>query len=102
VSFGKMLPRVVIPAVEELKKEGLSRELINRLQNLRKDKGLEVTDRINVKLTAASEVVNAANENLSYICTEILADSLVFEDSLTEGETIEIDGKELKALIQKN
>jgi isoleucyl-tRNA synthetase len=87
---------------EELKKEGLSRELINRLQNLRKDKGLEVTDRINVKLTAASEVVNAANENLSYICTEILADSLVFEDSLTEGETIEIDGKELKALIQKN
>ncbi|MGE8378712.1 MAG: DUF5915 domain-containing protein, partial [Sphingobacterium sp.] len=82
--------------------EGLSRELINRLQNLRKEKGLEVTDRINVKLTAASEVVNAAKENLSYICTEILADSLVFEDSLTEGETIEIDGKELKALIQKN
>jgi len=87
---------------EELKKEGLSRELINRLQNLRKEKGLEVTDRINVKLTAATEVINAANENLSYICTEILADSLVFEDSLTEGETIEIDGKELKALIQKN
>ncbi|WP_312337515.1 isoleucine--tRNA ligase [Sphingobacterium sp.] len=101
-NLGKLTVALDIHITEELKKEGLSRELINRLQNLRKDKGLEVTDRINVKLTAASEVVNAANENLSYICTEILADSLVFEDSLTEGETIEIDGKELKALIQKN
>ncbi|MGJ1235474.1 MULTISPECIES: isoleucine--tRNA ligase [Sphingobacterium] len=101
-NLGKLTVALDVHITEELKKEGLSRELINRLQNLRKDKGLEVTDRINVKLTAASEVVNAANENLSYICTEILADSLVFEDSLTEGETIEIDGKELKALIQKN
>ncbi|QQT52562.1 isoleucine--tRNA ligase [Sphingobacterium multivorum] len=101
-NLGKLTVALDVHITEELKKEGLSRELINRLQNLRKDKGLEVTDRINVKLTAASEVVDAANENLSYICTEILADSLVFEDSLTEGETIEIDGKELKALIQKN
>ncbi|WP_312362677.1 isoleucine--tRNA ligase [Sphingobacterium sp.] len=101
-NLGKLTVALDIHITEELKKEGLSRELINRLQNLRKEKGLEVTDRINVKLTAASEVINAANENLSYICTEILADSLVFEDSLTEGETIEIDGKELKALIQKN
>jgi isoleucyl-tRNA synthetase len=101
-NLGKLTVALDVHITEELKKEGLSRELINRLQNLRKDKGFEVTDRINVKLTAASEVVNAANENLSYICTEILADSLVFEDSLTEGETIEIDGKELKALIQKN
>jgi Isoleucyl-tRNA synthetase (EC 6.1.1.5) len=101
-NLGKLTVALDVHITEELKKEGLSRELINRLQNLRKDKGLEVTDRINVKLTAASEVINAANENLSYICTEILADSLVFEDSLTEGETIEIDGKELKALIQKN
>ena len=101
-NLGKLTVALDVHITEELKKEGLSRELINRLQNLRKDKGLEVTDRINVKLTAASEVVNAANENLLYICTEILADSLVFEDSLTEGETIEIDGKELKALIQKN
>jgi len=101
-NLGKLTVALDVHITEELKKEGLSRELINRLQNLRKDKGLEVTDRINVKLTAASEVVHAANENLSYICTEILADSLVFEDSLTEGETIEIDGKELKALIQKN
>lgn len=101
-NLGKLTVALDVHITEELKKEGLSRELINRLQNLRKEKGLEVTDRINVKLTAASEVVNAAKENLSYICTEILADSLVFEDSLTEGETIEIDGKELKALIQKN
>ncbi|WP_293879621.1 MULTISPECIES: isoleucine--tRNA ligase [unclassified Sphingobacterium] len=101
-NLGKLTVALDIYITEELKKEGLSRELINRLQNLRKEKGLEVTDRINVKLTAATEVINAANENLSYICTEILADSLVFEDSLTEGETIEIDGKELKALIQKN
>ncbi|MDF2853855.1 MAG: isoleucine-tRNA ligase [Sphingobacterium multivorum] len=79
-NLGKLTVALDVHITEELKKEGLSRELINRLQNLRKDKGLEVTDRINVKLTAASEVVNAANENLSYICTEILADSLVFED----------------------
>ncbi len=87
---------------EELKKEGLSRELINRIQNLRKDKGFEVTDRINVKVTQHEDIANAAKENLSYICTEILADSFEFEAILTNADSVEIDGIELQILIEKN
>lgn len=79
----------------------MSRELINRLQNLRKDKGLEVTDRIKVTLTSDAEITAAATENLSYICAEILADTLDFEETLVSGDKIEIDEKELTVLIVK-
>lgn len=101
-NLGKLTVALDIQITEELKKEGLSRELINRIQNLRKDKGFEVTDRINVKVTHNQEIANAANENLSYICTEILADSFIFEETLTNGDSVEIDGIQLQILIEKN
>lgn len=101
-NLGKLTVALDIQISEELKKEGLSRELINRIQNLRKDKGFEVTDRINVKVTQHEDIANAAKENLSYICTEILADSFEFEAILTNADSVEIDGIELQILIEKN
>jgi len=76
--------------------------LINRVQNLRKDKGFEVTDRIKVQLTENVEIQEAANNNLSYICAEILADSFEFVNTLNSDDNIEINETKLKLLIEKS
>lgn len=101
-NLGKLTVALDVNITAELKKEGLSRELINRLQNLRKEKGFEVTDKINVTITQDADIQEAAKDNLSYICTEILATSLEFKEILTEpSDIIEIDGIELRVLIDK-
>jgi len=100
-NIGKLTVALDINVTAELKKEGLSRELVNRIQNLRKEKGLEVTDRIHVNVTQNPEIQDAVNDNLSYICTEILASSLDFKASVESGDTIDIDGIELKVFIVK-
>lgn len=102
-NLGKLTVALDVNITPTLKKEGLSRELVNRIQNLRKEKGFEVTDRIHVTLTQNTDIQEAVDNNLSYICTEILADSIDFKDvSLENGDTIEIDGKELSVIIVKN
>ena len=80
---------------DNLISEGLAREVINRVQNLRKDLGFEVTDRIEITLSAEDKLANAINNNLNYICSETLADEIritpynslekVEEMELTEG-----------------
>lgn len=99
-TLGRLTVALDIQITPELKAEGLSRELINRLQNLRKESGLEVTDRINVSLTADKELQDAIEDNLSYICNEILADSLEF-GILENTGSIEIDGKEIMVELKK-
>ncbi|HLT88576.1 MAG TPA: class I tRNA ligase family protein, partial [Sphingobacterium sp.] len=102
-NLGKLTVALDINITPELKKEGLSRELINRIQNLRKEKGFEVTDRIKVTITQNTEIQEAVENNLSYICTEILANSIDFKEaSLESGDTIEIDGNELRVIVDKN
>ena len=61
---------------DNLISEGLAREVINRVQNLRKDLGFEVTDRIEITLSAEDKLANAINNNLNYICSETLADEI--------------------------
>lgn len=99
-TLGRLTVALDVQITPELKAEGLSRELINRLQNLRKESGLEVTDRINVRLTADKELQDAIEDNLSYICNEILADSLEF-GILENTGSIEIDGKEIMVELKK-
>jgi len=80
---------------DNLINEGIAREVVNRVQNLRKDLGFEVTDRIEITLSAEEKLANAINNNLNYICSETLADELritppntlenVEEIELTEG-----------------
>lgn len=101
-NLGKLTVALDVHISPELKKEGLSRELINRIQNLRKEKGFEVTDRIKVIISQNADIQEAASDNLSYICSETLADSLEFKDTLDKlADTIEIDGTELRVLIDK-
>src|SRR5690606_37542234 len=80
-NLGKLTVALDINITPELKKEGLSRELINRIQNLRKEKGFEVTDRIKVTITQNTEIQEAVENNLSYICTEILANAIDFVEA---------------------
>lgn len=84
---------------DELEKEGLARELVNRIQNMRKDKNFEVTDRIKVELSGDDYIESAVRSNLEYICREILAEKLEVVNKVTMGHEVEVaDG--LNATVQ--
>ncbi len=85
-----------------LKNEGIARELVNRIQNLRKDAGLEVTDRVNVRVQEEKTLKNAINENLEYIKQETLTETLEFEEALKEGTEVAFDGIETRLSIKKH
>jgi len=101
-SLGRLTVALDVQLTQELRNEGLARELVNRLQNLRKEKGFEVTDRIRVSLARTAGIKEAVTENLSYICGEILADSLDF-DLETGGrpDTVEMDGMEMEVNMER-
>jgi isoleucyl-tRNA synthetase len=80
-----------------LKQEGIARELVNRIQNIRKDSGFEVTDKIKVQLQRSGELETAINNNISYIKDETLTQELLFVDSLENAIEIEFD--EIKTII---
>ncbi|MFD2742673.1 MULTISPECIES: isoleucine--tRNA ligase [Sphingobacterium] len=100
-NLGRLTVALDVHISPELRKEGLARELINRIQNIRKDKGFAVTDRIQVTISDNTEIREAVTDNLSYICTEILADALNF-GSISVGDSVEIDEKNLLLLVEKN
>jgi isoleucyl-tRNA synthetase len=82
----------------ELIKEGLARELVNRIQNHRKESGLEVTDKIEVFLKENAELEATVSENKSYILSETLATSLIFKANVEQGSPLEFDT--IKSIIQ--
>ena len=100
-TLGKLTVALDVNISNELKQEGISRELINRIQNLRKGKDFEVTDKINVRLRDHSFINEAVKNNLSYICAEILAESIEVDNQLNEGETVLIDENEILIAITK-
>ena len=100
-TLGALTVALDIHVSEELKQEGIARELVNRIQNLRKDQDFLVTDRIQVRLSDEQTISPAVNNNLAYICAEILADSLVLESNLNTTETFEIDDIKLFVSITK-
>jgi len=100
-NLGKLTVALDVTITTELKQEGMGREFINRVQNLRKTLGFEVTDRINVMVKCPPYIWDALNNNLSYICAEILAESIVLDNELNEGELVEIDGNEILIVISK-
>ena len=100
-NLGKLTVALDVTLTKELEQEGISRNLINRIQNLRKEKQYEVTDRINIRLENHAYIREAVKNNLSYICAEILADSLVLEDQPKEGDKIVIEEHEIYIAISK-
>jgi isoleucyl-tRNA synthetase len=81
-----------ITITEDLKKEGISRDIVNRVQNLRKDMGLEVQDKIKIDVQLSNELVNAALEtNREYICAETQALELNLQDKVEGANTLDMD-----------
>ncbi len=101
VNQGKLTVALDVTITGELKQEGIARELINRIQNLRKDKGFEVTDKIDVKLFDHAYISEAVKSNLSYICAEVLAVGIVLDSHVNEGDLVSIDGNEILIVISK-
>ncbi|WP_299113801.1 isoleucine--tRNA ligase [uncultured Winogradskyella sp.] len=87
---------------EDLRREGIARELVNRIQNLRKDSGFEVTDRIDVQLLSNSDIIAAVNDNEAYIKTETLTNDLKIVDNLDHGIEINFDDVNTKLSIKKH
>jgi isoleucyl-tRNA synthetase len=86
---------------EALKQEGIARELVNRIQNIRKDSGFEVTDKIKVQLKRNGLLEEAILKNEDYIKSETLTSDLVFVDVLELGTEIEFDDIKTMLLISK-
>tara|TARA_Y100001968_G_C19454320_1_gene771362 strand:- start:19937 stop:23359 length:3423 start_codon:yes stop_codon:yes gene_type:complete len=89
-SEGGLTVALDVQISKTLKEEGLAREFVNRIQNHRKEMGLNVTDKINISLKSNLEINQALNNNLNYICSETLANSLEFVD-VVSGSTAELD-----------
>ena len=85
---------------ENLINEGIAREIINRVQNIRKNQGLDVTDKIEINLKNNEKLEEALNSNLDYIKGETLAIKLYFSENLNKGEKIEFD--DIKTVISIN
>jgi len=86
---------------ESLKKEGDAREFVNKIQNIRKDSGFELTDRIIVSVLENEGMQDSLIQFKDYICAEILADSLAFYPALEEGSEIEVNNAILKVNVLK-
>jgi len=87
---------------EDLRKEGIARELVNRIQNLRKDSGFEVTDRIDVQLQNHADITAAVSDNEAYIKMETLTSDLKIVDNLKDGIDIAFDEVNTKLSIKKH
>ena len=98
---GSLTVALDVTITEELYKEGMARELVNRIQNARKDIGLEVTDKIKLTIVDDQNLQAAVLENKAYIMSETLALELVFTDQLTNGTVVEFDTIKSRILIEK-
>jgi isoleucyl-tRNA synthetase len=101
-SSGPLTVALDVTLTDDLRREGVARELVNRIQNLRKDSGFELTDRIVVQFQKDEQIINAINKNLEYIKTETLTDKVEILDYLNQGIEIAFDDVNTKLFIQKN
>ncbi len=88
---GRITVALDITITDELKQEGIARELINRIQNLRKEKGFEVTDKIELSVEKHSQITDAILNNNEYICSETLAVKLNYADVVEDALKVQID-----------
>lgn len=101
-SSGALTVALDITLDDTLRKEGIARELVNRIQNLRKESGFEVTDKIDIKILKDGLVEHAVSTNEGYIKTETLTAELHYEETLDEGTEIAFDQVHTKLFIQKH
>ncbi|SEM77815.1 isoleucyl-tRNA synthetase [Chryseobacterium taichungense] len=100
-SDGKTTVALDLKLTDELKSEGIAREFINRIQNLRKDKDFELTDRINIFIEENSPFINDIKKNEEYISSEVLSNKIEIVSSLLNFNEIEIDEVNFKINVEK-
>ena len=101
-SSGPLTVALDVTINDDLKKEGIARELVNRIQNLRKESGFDVTDKIDIKILKDGLVEEAVESNMNYIKNETLTAELDFEENLEEGTAVIFDEVNTKLFIQKH
>jgi isoleucyl-tRNA synthetase len=104
-SMGNLTVALDITITDDLKHEGIARELVNRIQNLRKENQFEVTDKISLLIEKTNELEIAVQKNFDYICSETLADSLQLTDQILTNKKITIeltDDMKTNIIIEKH
>ena len=97
---GKLTVALDVTITDDLRKEGIARELVNRIQNIRKSSGLEITDRINIKLTDLEQIRETVSEYNNYIASQVLADKIELLESV-DGQNIDMDDYILQISVEK-
>ncbi len=98
-SEGKITVALDLTLTDELKSEGIAREFINRVQNIRKDKDFELTDRISIQLEESNPFISEIRQNEDYISSEVLSNQIEIVSSLANFDEIEIDETKFKVNI---
>ncbi len=99
---GKLTVALEVTITEELRREGIARELVNRIQNIRKSTGLEITDKIDITLSKNPQTDDAVKEYNTYICNQVLGTSLELADNVEGGTELNFDDFSLYVNIEKS
>ena len=98
---GKLTVALDVTVTEELRREGIARELVNRIQNIRKSSGLEITDKIKITLSKNQQTDDAVKEYKDYICNQVLGTSLTLTDEVENGTELNFDDFSLYVSVVK-
>ncbi len=98
---GSLTIALDIEVSEPLRREGVARELVNRIQNLRKTSGLEITDRIRIQIEERDEINDAVNDFRDYIVSQVLASSLELHPSLADATELDMDDYVVRVVVNK-
>lgn len=99
---GRLTVALDITVTEDLRKEGLARELVNRIQNLRKSSGFDITDKIHVSILSCEEMDEAIYDYKDYIANQVLAESIeIMDNAISDATELDFEDFKLSVKIEK-
>ena len=99
---GRLTVALDITITDDLKKEGLARELVNRVQNLRKSSGFDITDKVNITVASSTEMNDAINDYKEYIANQVLANSIeIADEPIADATTLDFEDFTLAVKVVK-
>ena len=98
---GALTVALDVEVTDALRREGIAREVVKKIQAVRKESGFDITDRISVVVSSSEQSDAAVEEFMDYICNQVLADTLTIDCALAEGEDIELDNAVIKLKVTK-
>ena len=99
---GRLTVALDITVTEDVRKEGLARELVNRIQNLRKSSGFDITDKIHVSILSCEEMDEAIYDYKDYIANQVLAESIeIMDNAISDATELDFEDFKLSVKIEK-